>query len=83
MKTLYQNVLVLDSGARGSTTTFIENGQGDVLIAWENEAFLSMREEPGNMRSLFHRHRYSVSRPWQLWMKWLTGEAAGLWQRNT
>ena len=47
MKTLYQNVLVLDSGARGSTTTFIENGQGDVLIAWENEAFLSMREEPG------------------------------------
>ena len=47
MKTLYQNVLVLDSGARGSTTTFIENGQGDVLIAWENEAFLSMQEEPG------------------------------------
>jgi sulfate/thiosulfate-binding protein len=47
MKILYQNVLVLDSGARGSTTTFIENGQGDVLIAWENEAFLSMQEEPG------------------------------------
>lgn len=47
MKTLYQNVQVLDSGARGSTTTFIENGQGDVLIAWENEAFLSMEEEPG------------------------------------
>lgn len=42
MKTLYENVLVLDSGARGATTTFVENGQGDVLIAWENEAFLSL-----------------------------------------
>ncbi len=44
---LYQNVLVLDSGARGATTTFTENGQGDVLIAWENEAFLSLLESPG------------------------------------
>ncbi len=47
MKQLYQNVLVLDSGARASTTTFVENGQGDVLIAWENEAFYSMEEYPG------------------------------------
>lgn len=47
MKKLYQNVLVLDSGARGATTTFTENGQGDVLIAWENEAFLSLEETPG------------------------------------
>lgn len=39
-------MLVLDSGARGSTTTFTENGQGDVLIAWENEAFLSLKEKP-------------------------------------
>lgn len=46
MKTLYKNVLVLDSGARGATTTFVENGQGDVLIAWENEAFLAMEEHP-------------------------------------
>lgn len=46
MKTLYSNVLVLDSGARGSTTTFTENGQGDVLIAWENEAFLAVEESP-------------------------------------
>ncbi len=43
---LYKNVLVLDSGARGSSTTFVENGQGDVLIAWENEAFLSLQERP-------------------------------------
>jgi sulfate transport system substrate-binding protein len=41
---LYQNVPVLDSGARGSTTTFVQRGIGDVLIAWENEAFLSIKE---------------------------------------
>ena len=41
---LYQNVPVLDSGARGSTTTFVQRGLGDVLIAWENEAFLALRE---------------------------------------
>src|SRR5262249_22590085 len=41
---LYRNVPVLDSGARGSTTTFVERGIGDVLIAWENEAFLARSE---------------------------------------
>ena len=41
---LYKNVPVLDSGARGSTTTFVQRGIGDVLIAWENEAFLSIDE---------------------------------------
>ena len=41
---LYKNVPVLDSGARGSTTTFVERGIGDVLIAWENEAFLAIKE---------------------------------------
>ena len=43
---LYKNVIVLDSGARAATTTFVENGQGDVLIAWENEAYLSVEEHP-------------------------------------
>jgi sulfate transport system substrate-binding protein len=41
---LYHNVPVLDAGARGSTTTFVHNGLGDVLITWENEALLAMRE---------------------------------------
>jgi sulfate/thiosulfate transport system substrate-binding protein len=41
---LYKNVPVLDSGARGSTTTFLERNIGDVLIAWENEAFLALKE---------------------------------------
>ncbi|MCI7804537.1 MAG: sulfate ABC transporter substrate-binding protein [Oscillospiraceae bacterium] len=48
IKKLYQNVLVLDSGARGATTTFVENGQGDVLLAWENEAYLSIQDYPGD-----------------------------------
>lgn len=41
---IYKNVPVLDSGARGSTTTFVERGVGDVLLAWENEAFLAQKE---------------------------------------
>jgi sulfate/thiosulfate-binding protein len=41
---LYKNVPVLDSGARGSTTTFVERGIGDVFISWENEAFLAIKE---------------------------------------
>jgi sulfate transport system substrate-binding protein len=41
---IYKNTKVLDSGARGSTTTFVERGIGDVLIAWENEAYLSLKE---------------------------------------
>ncbi|MFO7937689.1 MAG: sulfate ABC transporter substrate-binding protein [Kiritimatiellia bacterium] len=41
---LYKNVPVLDSGARGSTTTFVKRGMGDVLLAWENEAFLAVNE---------------------------------------
>jgi len=41
---LYRNVPVLDSGARGSTTTFVERGLGDVLLSWENEAYLAVKE---------------------------------------
>jgi sulfate/thiosulfate-binding protein len=41
---LYKNVPVLDSGARGSTTTFVQRGIGDVLLSWENEAFLALNE---------------------------------------
>ncbi|MBC8002500.1 MAG: sulfate ABC transporter substrate-binding protein [Opitutaceae bacterium] len=41
---LFKNVPVLDSGARGATTTFVQRGIGDVLIAWENEAFLALKE---------------------------------------
>ena len=44
IRTLYKNVPVLDSGARGSTTTFAQRGIGDVLLAWENEAHLALKE---------------------------------------
>src|SRR6478609_2523812 len=44
VKSLYKNVPVLDSGARGSTTTFVQRGIGDVLLTWENEAFLAVNE---------------------------------------
>ena len=44
VKKLYRNVKVLDSGARGATTTFTERGIGDVLLAWENEAYLAVKE---------------------------------------
>jgi sulfate/thiosulfate transport system substrate-binding protein len=52
---LYQNVPVLDTGARGSTVTFVERGVGDVLIAWENEAFLALRE--------FGREKFEIVSP--------------------
>lgn len=47
IKKLYANVSVLDSGARGSATTFVENQKGDVLIAWENEAMMTVANYPG------------------------------------
>ena len=53
MSKLYKNVVVLDSGARGATTSFVENGQGDVLLAWENEAFLSLDEYPGKYEIVY------------------------------
>src|SRR3954469_25165053 len=52
---LYNNVPVLDSGARGSTVTFVERGVGDVLLAWENEAFLAQRQ--------FGRDKFEIVSP--------------------
>ena len=43
----YKNAAVLDSGARGATTTFVERGIGDVLVGWENEAYLALKEDAG------------------------------------
>ena len=48
VKQIYANVLVLDSGARGATNSFVQNKQGDVLLAWENEAFLSIADYPND-----------------------------------
>jgi len=48
VRKLYKNVPVLDTGARGSTTTFVQRGLGDVLVAWENEALLAIKELGGD-----------------------------------
>ena len=48
VKALYQHVPVLDTGARASTITFVNNQIGDVLLAWENEAFLALKEQGGD-----------------------------------
>lgn len=54
VKALYGNVKVLDTGARGSTITFVQRGQGDVLIAWENEALLSVNKlNPGEFEIVY------------------------------
>lgn len=52
---LYKNVPVLDSGARGATTTFVQRGLGDVLLSWENEAFLAVQE--------FGRDKFEIIAP--------------------
>ncbi len=53
MKNLYQNVPVLDAGARGSTTTFAQRGIGDVFLSWENEAYLIEKEFPGKTEIIY------------------------------
>lgn len=53
VKKIYKNVAVMDSGARAATTTFVENGQGDVLISWENEALATMREYPNDFEIVY------------------------------
>src|ERR1700749_811336 len=50
---LYKHVPVLDSGARGATTTFAERGIGDVLLSWENEAHLALEESPGEYEIVY------------------------------
>ncbi len=50
---LYQQVPVLDSGARGATTTFVQKGMGDVHLAWENEAHLEVREAKGELELVY------------------------------
>jgi sulfate/thiosulfate transport system substrate-binding protein len=55
VKNIYKNVPVLDTGARGSTVTFVERNVGDVLVAWENEAFLSINE--------FGKDRFEIVMP--------------------
>ena len=66
---LYRNVPVLDTGARGSTTTFAQRRIGDVLITWENEAHLALAEFGATIsRSSIHPRAFSPSRAWRWWI---------------
>ena len=81
---LFQNVPVLDTGARGSTITFVQRGVGDVLLAWENEAFLALKEfGPDKFEIVARRSRSWPSPVWPWWTRWWTARAPGLWPRNT
>lgn len=63
VKQLYQNVLVLDSGSRGSATTFIQRGQGDVLLSWENEALLAIRNAPAGAYQIVYPSTSILAEP--------------------
>ncbi|HVZ31155.1 MAG TPA: sulfate ABC transporter substrate-binding protein [Polyangiaceae bacterium] len=63
VKKLYGNVKVLDSGARGSTTTFVQNGIGDVLLSWENEAALILKESGADKFEVIAPKRSILAEP--------------------
>jgi sulfate transport system substrate-binding protein len=65
---LYRNVPVLDSGARGSTTTFVQRGIGDVLISWENEAFLALKESGGGQFTIIVPSLSILAEPTVAWV---------------
>jgi sulfate transport system substrate-binding protein len=60
---LYKNVPVLDSGARGSTVTFTKRGIGDVLLSWENEAHLVLKEPGGDAYQIVYPSRSILAEP--------------------
>jgi len=63
LKKLYERVPVLDTGARGSTTTFVQKKIGDVLIAWENEALLAQKEEGGDQVDIVYPEATILAEP--------------------
>ena len=63
VKKLFERVPVLDTGARGSTTTFVQKKIGDVLIAWENEALLALREEGGDQTEIVYPEATILAEP--------------------
>lgn len=65
---LFKNVPVLDTGARGATTTFVQRGIGDVLVAWENEALLSLKESGGGKFELVVPPRSILAEPPVTWV---------------
>ncbi|HUO98629.1 MAG TPA: sulfate ABC transporter substrate-binding protein [Rhizomicrobium sp.] len=60
---LYKHVPVLDTGARGSTTTFVQRGIGDVLLSWENEAYLALKEQGGDRFQIVYPSNSILAEP--------------------
>ena len=60
---LYRHVPVLDTGARGSTTTFVQRGIGDVLLSWENEAYLALKEQEGDKFQIVYPSNSILAEP--------------------
>ncbi len=69
---LYKNVPVLDTGARGATTTFAQRGIGDVLLAWENEAYLSLKEFGSNQFEIVYPSLSILAEPPVTWVNRVT-----------
>ena len=65
---LFRNVPVFDTGARGATTTFVQRGIGDVLISWENEAFLAKKESGGDKLDLVRPSLSILAEPPVAWV---------------
>ena len=81
---LYKNVPVLDSGARGSTTTFVQRGIGDVLLAWENEALLAIKElGPGKFEIVAPSLSILAEPPVAVVDKVADKHGTGRWPRRT
>ncbi|QJW84391.1 sulfate ABC transporter substrate-binding protein [Ramlibacter terrae] len=80
---VYNNVPVLDTGARGSTITFAQRNQGDVLIAWENEAYLLDKEFGTKFDVIAPSISIWPSRPWPWSTRSSTRRAPARWPRNT
>jgi sulfate/thiosulfate transport system substrate-binding protein len=68
LEDVFCNVPVLDTGARGATNTFAQRGQGDVLIAWENEAFLAQREFTGERLEIVYPKESLLAEPAVAWI---------------
>jgi sulfate transport system substrate-binding protein len=73
VRSVYANVETLDTGARGATVTFVERGQGDVLIAWENEALLSINEPGGDKFELVAPSSSILAEPPVTWVDKVVG----------
>lgn len=73
VRSVYANVETLDTGARGATVTFVERGQGDVLIAWENEALLSLNEPGGDKFELVTPSVSILAEPPVTWVDKVVG----------